>query len=491
VNGTATPDVGRAEASPLSRLKAHHPAGGFIRPYQRQLVVLGRAIDLFWVIASLRVSLALAGWDWDTRYTLLAAFAAIIFYLSAEAVHLYDDRRSHALRFDLRNLVTAWTTTAVVVLLLGYLLKVSDWYSRIAVMTWFLLAPCILGTWQALVRSGLTKARSLGYNIRRVAIIGAGPQGVQVARAVAGAPWMGLKLVGIFDDREPLPGRVPSDLPTPLLGKTTDLLQEVKDGRVDMVYVTLPINNTERIGKLLNAFSDTTTSVYFVPDMFLFSMFNGRWVRIGDLPAVSVFETPFYGIGGWIKRVEDLVIATLVLLVMSIPMLMIAAAIRLTSSGPALFRQRRYGLDGREFGMWKFRSMTTCQDDGEVPQATRDDPRVTRVGAFLRRTSLDELPQFFNVLTGSMAVIGPRPHASAHNEYYRRSVRHYMVRHKVRPGISGWAQATGWRGETDTIEKMERRVEHDLWYIRNWSVLLDLKIIVMTLRHGWRDVNAY
>ena len=485
------PDVGRTETAPVRRLNVEHPAGGFIRPYHQQLLVLGRAIDLFWVIASLRVSMIIAGWSWDLRHTLLAAVAAIIFYLSAEAVHMYDDRRSQALRYDMRNLATAWGTTTVAILFLGYALKVSDLYSRAAVMIWYLLTPMVLVTWRVVVRSSLTKVRTLGYNIRRVAIVGASEQGMQVARAVEGAPWMGLKLIGIFDDRAPALGRIPTDLPTPLLGKTDDLLREAVRGRVDMVYVTLPINNTERIGRLLNALSDTTTSVYFVPDMFLFSMFNGRWVRIGELPAVSVFETPFYGIGGWIKRTEDIVLASLILLVMAIPMLAIAIAIRLTSPGPALFRQRRYGLDGREFAMWKFRTMTLCQDEGDIPQATRDDPRVTRVGAFLRRTSLDELPQLFNVLAGTMSVVGPRPHATAHNEYYRRLVRHYMVRHKVRPGISGWAQASGWRGETDTIEKMEARVEHDLWYIRNWSVLLDMKIILMTLRHGWRDHNAY
>lgn len=485
------PNLSQTEPVPVRRLTAEHPAGGFIRPYQRQLSVLGRAIDLFWVIATLRVSMVIAGWDWDLRHTLLAAVAAIIFYLSAEAVHMYDDRRSQVLRYDVRNLATAWGTTAVAVLFLGYALKVSDLYSRAAVMMWFALAPTVLAAWRVVVRTGLTQARTLGYNIRRVAIVGASEQGMQVARAVTGAPWMGLKLIGIFDDRSPVPGRIPLDLPTPLLGKTDDLLHEAVRGRVDMVYVTLPINNTERIGRLLNALSDTTASVYFVPDMFLFSMFNGRWVRIGELPAVSVFETPFYGVGGWIKRAEDIVLASLVLVAMAIPMLAIAAAIRLTSAGPALFRQRRYGLDGREFAMWKFRTMKLCQDDGDIPQATRDDPRVTRVGAFLRRTSLDELPQFINVLAGSMSVIGPRPHATAHNEHYRRLVRHYMVRHKVRPGISGWAQASGWRGETDTIEKMEARVEYDLWYIRNWSLLLDLKIVLMTLRHGWRDRNAY
>jgi putative colanic acid biosynthesis UDP-glucose lipid carrier transferase len=184
-------------------------------------------------------------------------------------------------------------------------------------------------------------------------------------------------------------------------------------------------------------------------------------------------------------------VSSLVLLLAAVPMLAIALAIRLTSRGPALFRQRRYGLDGREFRMWKFRTMIVCEDETAVAQATRTDGRVTRVGAFLRRTSLDELPQFLNVLTGSMSVVGPRPHASAHNEHYRHLVRHYMIRHKVRPGITGWAQVNGLRGETDTIDKMERRVDYDLWYIRNWSLLLDLQIIGATMLRSWRDENAY
>jgi putative colanic acid biosynthesis UDP-glucose lipid carrier transferase len=435
--------------------------------------------------------MVVAGWDWDLRHTLLAAVAAILFYLSAEALHLYDDRRSVPLRFHVRNLMVAWVTTAVAMLFIGYALKVSSMFSRVAVVTWFMLAPVALGSWQVAMRKALTKARTLGYNIRRVAIVGSSEQGLRVARAVANAPWMGLRLVGIYDDRAPVPGRVPTSLPCALLGRMDDLLREVVRRRIDIVYVTLPIGNTERISKLLNALSDTTTSVYFVPDMFLFTMFNGRWVRIGDLPAVSVFETPFYGVGGGIKRAEDLILASLMLAVMAVPMLLIGIAIRRSSPGPALFRQRRYGLDGHEFRMWKFRTMTVCEDDGEIPQATRADSRITRIGAFLRRTSLDELPQLLNVLAGSMSVVGPRPHATAHNEHYRRLVRHYMVRHKVRPGITGWAQINGWRGETDTIDKMEARVEFDLWYIRNWSVFLDLKIMLLTLRDGWRDRNAF
>ncbi len=475
----------------LKSLGVDHPAGGFIRPYQRELAVVGRAADLAIVVAALRLSMALSGWSWDQRHTLLAAVGCILFYLSAEGFKVYDDRRSLPLRFDLRNLLSAWAVAAVGILFLAYAFKVSERYSRFAVVTWFFLTPIMLGTWQLVLRAALTKLRMLGYNLRRVAIVGAGEQGLRLADAMARTPWTGMRLVGLFDDRTPVAGRIPADLPGKLLGRTDDLLREVTRRRIDMVYVTLPINNTERIAKLLNALSDTTTSLYFVPDMFLFSMFNGRWVRIGDLPAVSVFETPFYGVSGWIKRAEDLVLSSLVLLVAAVPMAVIALLIRLGSPGPAIFRQRRYGLDGREFSMWKFRTMTTCEDDDEVAQVTRDDPRVTPIGRFLRRTSLDELPQFLNVLAGSMSVVGPRPHATGHNEYYRRLVRHYMVRHKVRPGISGWAQVNGLRGETDTIDKMEARVEYDLWYIRNWSILLDLKVVAMTMTRGWRDGNAY
>jgi putative colanic acid biosynthesis UDP-glucose lipid carrier transferase len=196
-------------------------------------------------------------------------------------------------------------------------------------------------------------------------------------------------------------------------------------------------------------------------------------------------------VDGWLKRLEDIVVGSLILLVIAIPMLVIAICVKLTSRGPALFRQRRYGLNGEVIDVLKFRSMTVTEDGDEIKQATKDDPRVTKLGAFLRRTNLDELPQFFNVMGGSMSIVGPRPHAVAHNELYRRKVRGYMLRHKVKPGITGWAQINGWRGETDTLEKMEKRVEHDLDYIRNWSLLWDLQIILMTVFASGARRNAY
>jgi putative colanic acid biosynthesis UDP-glucose lipid carrier transferase len=212
---------------------------------------------------------------------------------------------------------------------------------------------------------------------------------------------------------------------------------------------------------------------------------------MGGMPMISVFDTPFYGVDGWLKRTEDLVLGTLILLLICVPMLAIAIGVKISSPGPVLFKQRRYGLNGKIVEVWKFRSMTVCEDGDKVVQASKNDARVTRFGAFIRRTSLDELPQFINVLQGSMSIVGPRPHAVAHNEQYRRLIHGYMLRHKVKPGITGWAQISGWRGETDTLEKMQKRIEFDLEYVRNWSLWLDLKIIMLTVIRGFSGSNAY
>ena len=212
---------------------------------------------------------------------------------------------------------------------------------------------------------------------------------------------------------------------------------------------------------------------------------------MGDLPAVSVFENPLFGVDGMLKRAADLSIATVGLVAISIPMMLIALAVKLSSPGPVFFRQKRYGIDGREILVWKFRSMRTCDNGPVVKQATKNDPRITRVGGILRKTSLDELPQLFNVIGGSMSLVGPRPHASAHNEQYRGQIRGYMLRHKVKPGITGLAQVNGCRGETETLDKMERRVQWDHQYIRSWSIWLDLQILLQTFTVIWGQDEAY
>src|SRR5206468_8410947 len=269
--------------------------------------------------------------------------------------------------------------------------------------------------------------------------------------------------------------------PHEVLGSLGELADYVKTHRVDLIYLTLPMASQPRILNLLEELPDTTASIYFAPDIFLFDLIQARMDAIGGVPVVAVCETPFYGLSGLIKRASDIVLASAALVLILPVMLAIATGIKLTSPGPVLFTQRRYGLDGREIIIYKFRTMTVIEDGGVVRQATRDDNRVTRFGAFLRKYSLDELPQFVNVLQGRMSVVGPRPHAVAHNEMYRKLIRGYMIRHKVKPGITGLAQVNGLRGETDTVDKMKARIDYDLAYLRNWSLAPDLKIMLKTV----------
>jgi putative colanic acid biosynthesis UDP-glucose lipid carrier transferase len=293
----------------------------------------------------------------------------------------------------------------------------------------------------------------------------------------------------VFDDRR-TERRVDVD-GVPTLGKLAALADYVKSHHVDLIYITLPMASQPRILNLLNQLRDTTSSIYFVPDIFMFDLIQARVDTITGIPVVAVCETPFYGFNGVIKTVSDYLIGAAALIVTAPLMLLITLAVKMDSPGPVFFRQRRYGLDGRQITVYKFRTMTVQEDGNEVRQATKDDVRITRVGRTLRRTSLDELPQFINVLQGRMSVVGPRPHAVAHNETYRKLIDGYMVRHKVKPGITGWAQVNGFRGATETVEKMQQRIEYDLAYLRNWSLRLDLMIILKTILVLFGDRKAY
>jgi putative colanic acid biosysnthesis UDP-glucose lipid carrier transferase len=276
-----------------------------------------------------------------------------------------------------------------------------------------------------------------------------------------------------------------------MLGRLAEIPAFAKKNRVHLIYLSLPMASQPRIKELLDQLKDTTASVYFVPDMFVTDLIQGRSDSVCGLPVISVCETPFRGPAGLLKRASDLVLASLILALISPVLLGVALAVKLGSPGPVIFRQRRYGLDGEEIVVYKFRSMTVVEDGSTIRQASKNDSRVTRLGAFLRKTSMDELPQFINVLQGRMSIVGPRPHAVAHNELYRPLIKSYMVRHKVRPGITGWAQVNGFRGETDSLEKMEGRVRLDLDYLRNWSLRLDLYIILKTIRLVFKDSAAY
>jgi putative colanic acid biosynthesis UDP-glucose lipid carrier transferase len=300
---------------------------------------------------------------------------------------------------------------------------------------------------------------------------------------------LGTAFAGFFDDRGASRLR---DLPAvENLGTIDRLADYARANRVDVIYIALPMASQPRIVRLLEDLRDTTASIYFVPDIFVSDLIQARVDFIGGLPVVAVCETPFYGVSGILKRVSDYVLGAVILCLIAPLMALIAVGVKLSSPGPVLFKQRRYGVDGRKIMVYKFRSMTVAEDGDVVRQATRNDARVTRFGAFLRRTSLDELPQFINVLQGRMSIVGPRPHAVAHNELYRKLIRGYMIRHKVRPGITGLAQVNGFRGETDTVDKMKLRIEYDLAYLRSWSLALDLKIIAQTVAVVLRRNNAY
>ncbi len=265
----------------------------------------------------------------------------------------------------------------------------------------------------------------------------------------------------------------------------------MKDNAIDVIYIALPIRHELRTKQLLDELHDTTASIYFVPDIFVFDLIQSRVDVIDGIPLLALCETPFVGINRLVKRATDLCLASLMLVLASPILLIVATGVALTTPGSIIFKQRRYGLDGRQITVYKFRSMLSSDDSDRVPQAQRNDSRVTPFGRFIRKYSLDELPQLVNVVQGRMSLVGPRPHAVAHNEEYRRLIKGYMIRHKVAPGITGLAQIRGHRGETSTVEQMKVRVESDLEYLRRWSLALDLKIIGVTILRIFNDTKAH
>jgi putative colanic acid biosynthesis UDP-glucose lipid carrier transferase len=424
--------------------------------------------------------------------TWVAGFAAaFMFFVVAELLGLYRLFRGRTPDVEIVAICLAWSTTLLLLAGFGFATRMGETFARSSVLVWFLLGGLFLAFARMIVRAfGQYLMRQDG-NRRRCAIAGMNPLGLQVARNTVTSAESGFDLIGFYDDRDR--SRLidsDSDLPS-YQGGIQSMIQLAKEGKLDTVFVTLPMRAENRIREILKGLGDTTAAVYIVPDFFVFELMHSRWSEVGGLPVVSVFETPVYGVDGWLKRFVDVTLSGVGLLAIAPIMLMIALRIKLESAGPVFFRQKRYGLNGKEIWVWKFRSMTTCDNGPSVQQATKGDARITPFGGFLRRTSLDELPQLFNVLGGTMSLVGPRPHASAHNEHYRKLITSYMMRHKVKPGITGLAQVNGCRGETETVEKMMARVDYDHQYIREWSVWLDMKILFGTLTVFWKQENAY
>jgi len=464
---------------------------GILRQHHYDIATIIRILDALLVGGLLWFTSIIYGVQWEPHYSFATALTMGLFFIIAQSNDLYRSRRGSSLHYESMRLWIAWLSVILVLLFLAYATRTSADYSRGVILTWFVVTPIVLTLWRGGLHYVLGRLREHGFNTRRVAIVGARELGADFARTILSAPWMGLLPIGFYDDRKPAGARPLVNEPVKVIGDLSALVSHAKAGKIDSIYITLPMRAEERIKSLLAQLADTTVSVHLVPDFFIYNLMNASWSNISDLPIVSIYETPFFGVDGWIKRLEDIVLASMILAIIAIPMMLIAIGVRMSSPGPIIFRQYRYGLRGNRIEVWKFRTMTACENDENITQVKRHDYRVTPFGSFLRRTSLDELPQFINVLQGNMSIVGPRPHAVVHNEQYRKLISGYMLRHKVKPGITGLAQVNGWRGETDTLDKMKKRVEFDLAYIRNWSLFLDLKIIIMTMLKGFGGKNAY
>lgn len=387
------------------------------------------------------------------------------------------------------DITLSWVSILLVLGLVGYASDSLTELDRLTLQRWIAVTPIVLWIATASGSWYLRRLAARPQSRRPAVIIGAGSVGIRLAHVLHYRQPFGHDLLGFFEERDASRLDLPASMK--LLGNYDALPAYIAQHGVKDVYVTLPLSSQPRIQRIIEELNDTTSSLYYAPDVFGVNIIQGRLQDLGGIPIVGLRLTPFEGINGLIKRVSDIVLASLILLLISPLLLILALGVKLSSPGPVIFKQRRNGLDGKVITVYKFRSMRVMEDGAVVTQATRGDPRITPFGAFIRKTSLDELPQFINVLQGRMSIVGPRPHAVAHNEAYRRRISAYAVRHKVRPGITGWAQVNGLRGETDTDEKMARRIAYDLEYLRDWSIGLDLLIIARTIKLVFADSKAH
>jgi putative colanic acid biosynthesis UDP-glucose lipid carrier transferase len=464
-----------------------HREKGWVHAHGPALVHTLRVADAATFVLSLHFVCNLFGRSWTRELLLLALLGAACFTIVASVIVLYRSWRAAAIGTELMHVLLccagAVFLATVPVWMFGP--RAPDWALNV-MGVWGVTAFAAIGAGRIVVRLGLRAWRTRGRNYRTAAIVGATPAAEHLVRELRRNRWMGLRVAGIFDEREN--GRLP------VAGDFEKLKQLARAGAVDMVYVALPLHEQPRIREIVHELRDSTVSVSFVADFSDYATLCPRCDVLGGMLTVSLVDTPHIGTGALAKRVIDLAVGTIALFGLFVPMLVIAVAVKATSPGRVLFRQRRYGLDGKSFHIWKFRTMTVVED-GETnftfTQAARGDMRMSPIGGFLRRTSLDELPQLFNVLKGNMSLVGPRPHPVALNEQHRKLIDGYMLRHKVKPGITGWAQVHGFRGETCTPELMRRRVEYDLQYINDWSLWLDVRILWRTFIMVLRDPNAF
>jgi putative colanic acid biosysnthesis UDP-glucose lipid carrier transferase len=457
--------------------------------YASTFLPLQQVLDPILVVFLLPALSHIYGVPFTAPYILLATITFLLISSSFKLLGVYRACRGKAFVGQSSRILLGWGLVLTVLLGLGYLTETTQQFSQRLLLTWSLLVPVTLYFLHLNLQMLLFQLRAAGHNQRTAVIAGVSGVGLDLAEQIHKSPELNLNLLGFFkqsDDSED--GEAPQHL---LLGNLKNLPEYVRQHCVDVVYIALPIKHEAMATSLITELQDTTACVYFVPHVSMLSLMRTRTHEINGIPLIAAWTIPFSGIQYVLKRSIDIVVASLAIALLSPVMIVIAIAVKLSSPGAILFKQRRYGLNGQEIIVYKFRTMTVMEDGNQIVQAKQGDNRITQVGAFLRRTSLDELPQFFNVIQGRMSIVGPRPHAVFHNEQYRKLINGYMLRHKVKPGITGLAQVNGFRGETDTLEKMQKRVEYDLHYLKTWSLGLDLSIILRTAFVFFHHRNAY
>jgi len=470
----------RAGARAVAACKFNTAFSAILRLGDPVLLVVG-ALGAHW----LRFGTFAIALDYGRLVSITLLFALLVLGASTS---LYGSWRGRGVLLEIAQLSLRWTIVFIGLVLYATAIQVTDTLSRLWLGGWFGLSLTFVILLRLIVRGAAAWVRSRGMDLRSAVIVGANPDAQRIVDVLQHNVWAGIDLRGWFAtsaDRGELAGAA-------ALGKLEGLERYVQLHGIDQVWVALPMRDEAAIAATLQQLQHSTADIKFVPDLFGMQLLNHSVEQVAGLPVINLRSSPLDGNAYLVKSVMDRVLGALILLLIAPLLVAIAAGVKLSSPGPILFRQARHGMSGRPIEVWKFRSMRVhCEDGGQVTQARRGDARITPFGAFLRRTSLDELPQFFNVLQGSMSIVGPRPHALAHNEQYKDLVDQYMQRHRVKPGITGWAQVNGLRGETDTVEKMARRVEYDLYYLQNWSPWFDLRIILMTTFKGFAGSNAY
>ena len=401
---------------------------------------------------------------------------------------LYRSWRGQGVAMEIGRVVLAWFAVLLLLVISEWATKSSNEYSRLWMLGWSMSTILALAVYRWFARYLLGNIRMRGVDTRKVVVVGATHAGRKIVDTVRNNPWMGLDVIGSVET--PYDQIAMDDIPA--LGRIDAFIEGLRQNAPDQIWIALPLRAEALIQKLLEVTSEIPTTVRLVPDLFGYELLNQGATEIAGIPVITLQGSRVDGHAQVIKAVEDLVLASLILVLISPLMLLIAIGVKISSPGPVLFKQERHGLGGKVMEVWKFRTMRIHQEaEGQVTQATRGDPRITRFGRFLRASSFDELPQFINVLQGRMSIVGPRPHAVEHNNHYQHLVWRYMQRHSMKPGITGLAQINGCRGETDALEKMAKRVEYDLAYIRNWSIWLDFRIIAITSVLGFFDKNGY